>query len=107
MPTDPGADPPSPEAPTSAGTSDPPAPSDPSSSPSSAVDTREPVSSEIPPINIPHEPEAPATHAASNGNAPFWIRAWRFMIGAPRSLSDRSIFHQLSLIPFLAWVGLG
>src|SRR5262245_43520986 len=32
---------------------------------------------------------------------------WRFLIGRPRSLTDRSIFHRLSLIPFLAWVGLG
>ncbi len=29
------------------------------------------------------------------------------MIGAPRSLTDRTLFHRLSLIPFLAWVGLG
>ncbi len=31
----------------------------------------------------------------------------RVLIGAPRSLSDRSLFHRLSLIPLLAWVGLG
>jgi len=41
------------------------------------------------------------------GVPPLWVRVWRFLIGAPRSLSDRSIFHQLSLVPFLAWVGLG
>ena len=29
------------------------------------------------------------------------------MLGKPRDLTDRSIFHQLSLVPFLAWVGLG
>ncbi len=34
-------------------------------------------------------------------------RGWRFIIGAPRSLYDRQLFHRLSLIPFLAWVGLG
>jgi amino acid transporter len=34
-------------------------------------------------------------------------RIWRFLIGAPRSLADRSLFHRLSLIAFLAWVGLG
>src|SRR5262245_24696522 len=34
-------------------------------------------------------------------------RLRRWLIGAPRSLSDRSIFHRLSLIPVLAWVGLG
>jgi len=38
---------------------------------------------------------------------PLWLRVWRFLIGAPRSLTDRTLFHRLSLIPFLAWVGLG
>lgn len=36
-----------------------------------------------------------------------WSRWRRRLIGAPRSLADRSIFHRLSLIPVLAWVGLG
>lgn len=30
-----------------------------------------------------------------------------FILGAPRNLNDPKIFHKLSLIPFLAWVGLG
>jgi amino acid transporter len=34
-------------------------------------------------------------------------RAGRLLVGAPRSLADRSLFRRLSLIPFLAWVGLG
>ncbi|MBN2399093.1 MAG: APC family permease [Candidatus Aminicenantes bacterium] len=29
------------------------------------------------------------------------------VIGAPRNLKDPSIFHKLSLVPLLAWVGLG
>src|SRR6185436_2877997 len=29
------------------------------------------------------------------------------LFGRPRDLHDRSIFHAISLIPFLAWVGLG
>ena len=36
-----------------------------------------------------------------------FVRLWKWLIGRPRSLADKSIFHQLSLIPFLAWVGLG
>ena len=32
---------------------------------------------------------------------------WRLLIGRPRSLHDRSLVHRLSLIAFLAWVGLG
>ncbi len=35
------------------------------------------------------------------------VRLRRLLIGAPRSLADRGLFHRLSLIPFLAWVGLG
>ena len=34
-------------------------------------------------------------------------RVRRFLIGRPRDLQDRRLFHRLSLIPFLAWVGLG
>jgi amino acid transporter len=29
------------------------------------------------------------------------------LFGPPRDLRDKNVFHQLSLIPFLAWVGLG
>jgi amino acid transporter len=34
-------------------------------------------------------------------------RARRFLIGRPQSLADGSLFHRLTLVPFLAWVGLG
>ena len=34
-------------------------------------------------------------------------RIKRTLFGPPRDLRDRQIFHHLSLIPFLAWVGLG
>jgi amino acid transporter len=34
-------------------------------------------------------------------------RIKRVLFGAPRDLRDTRLFHQLSLIPFLAWVGLG
>ena len=34
-------------------------------------------------------------------------RAARRVLGAPRDLRDPHIFHKLSLIPLLAWVGLG
>ena len=31
----------------------------------------------------------------------------RLLVGRPRDLQDRRLFHRLALIPFLAWVGLG
>lgn len=31
----------------------------------------------------------------------------RTLIGAPRNISDPSLFHKISLIPLLAWIGLG
>jgi amino acid transporter len=34
-------------------------------------------------------------------------RLKRWLVGRPRDLSDTRLFHRLSLIPFLAWVGLG
>jgi amino acid transporter len=34
-------------------------------------------------------------------------RLKHLVIGRPRDLSDTGLFHRLSLIPFLAWVGLG
>jgi amino acid transporter len=34
-------------------------------------------------------------------------RTKRFLIGQPRDLKDRSLFHRISLIASLAWVGLG
>ncbi len=36
-----------------------------------------------------------------------WSRLRRWVVGKPRDLKDQSLFHKLSLIPFLAWVGLG
>ena len=34
-------------------------------------------------------------------------RIRRRLIGAPRDIQDTSIFHKISLIPVLAWIGLG
>ena len=34
-------------------------------------------------------------------------RIRRLVVGKPRDLRDSRLFHRLSLIPFLAWVGLG
>jgi hypothetical protein len=55
------------------------------------------------PDPAPPPPEDPGPKR--NGDSSFSLR--RLVIGAPRDLSDTSIFHRPSLIPFLAWVGLG
>jgi len=34
-------------------------------------------------------------------------RLRRLLVGRPRDLADRRIFHRLALIPFFAWVGFG
>ncbi|MBI5904039.1 MAG: APC family permease [Deltaproteobacteria bacterium] len=41
------------------------------------------------------------------GNDSFYHRAKRILFGAPRDLFDPKIFHNVSLIAFFAWVGLG
>jgi amino acid transporter len=49
----------------------------------------------------------PAARPAPSPPLSFTRRVARVLFGAPKSLADRSIFHRLTLIPFLAWVGLG
>src|SRR5512136_2167702 len=36
-----------------------------------------------------------------------WQQLRRKIIGAPRDLREPSVFHKISLIPLLAWIGLG
>jgi Amino acid permease len=54
-----------------------------------------PVAAPLEAISVPIEAEPP------------WERLRRMVFGKPRDLRDKRIFHQISLIPFLAWVGLG
>ncbi|MGV8058222.1 MAG: APC family permease [Smithellaceae bacterium] len=34
-------------------------------------------------------------------------RIWHKLVGEPRNINEPSLFHKLSLIPVLAWIGLG
>lgn len=43
----------------------------------------------------------------SNNKVRFAQRIKLFLFGKPRDLEDKSMFHRLSLIPVLAWIGLG
>jgi amino acid transporter len=40
-------------------------------------------------------------------NGSFFQRAKRFLFGAPRNIFDPKVFHNIALIAFFAWVGLG
>ncbi len=53
-----------------------------------------------------HQDESGSEPDVSDARTP-QKRLWRLVVGRPRSLDDRSLFHRISLIPFLAWVGLG
>src|SRR6516162_1734130 len=44
---------------------------------------------------------------ATEERPPLGTRLRYMFIGPPRNLEDRSIYHHISLIAFLAWVGLG
>jgi amino acid transporter len=46
-------------------------------------------------------------HSPGSERPSLAARVRRTLVGKPRDLRDRSIFHRLSLIAFLAWVGLG
>ena len=43
----------------------------------------------------------------SAGNSSFFNRIARTIFGSPKYLKDPQLFHKMSLIPVLAWVGLG
>lgn len=51
-----------------------------------------------PPAPVEEPDEPPETYTD---------RLKRVVLGEPRDITDHSLFHRLSLIPFLAWVGLG
>lgn len=43
----------------------------------------------------------------SNHSSSLTSKIRRKLFGAPRDIQDKSIFHKISLIPVLAWIGLG
>ncbi len=53
-------------------------------------------------MNSPFESSRPSPLPSS-----WWGRLRHKLLGAPRNLKDPSISHQISLVAFLAWVGLG
>jgi len=59
-------------------------------------------------VEGPGLPDADPGPVVTEDESPsLFHRLKRRLVGRPRDLTDRSLFHRLSLIPFLAWVGLG
>jgi amino acid transporter len=63
------------------------------------------------PMSLPRNRSEPANHLGRSVPEPIrprvGTRLRRALFGKPRDLQDSRLFHRLSLIPFLAWVGLG
>ena len=54
------------------------------------------------------DPERKASTPVSTPAPPPRIsRLRRFLLGAPRNVQDPNVYHSISLVAFLAWVGLG
>jgi amino acid transporter len=56
----------------------------------------------------PQRPDRPI-RATDEDDLPrtLWERIRGYVVGAPKALDDADLFHSASLVPFLAWVGLG
>ena len=54
------------------------------------------------------EPPSPSSDSEYSDEPPgFFQRLKRLLLGRPRDVADPTVFHQVSLIALLAWVGLG
>jgi amino acid transporter len=60
--------------------------------------------SDHPPADGARGQHPPAPNAPEGG---LWDRARRLLVGPPRTLADRGVFHRMALAAFFAWVGLG
>jgi len=103
MPTDSGAAP----EPPAAGPASPPASDPPTDPPKPAVDP--PPQPGAPSLSVPsvRNPETLPDLGAPELEPGLLARVRRFLLGRPRDLTDRRLYHRLALVPFLAWVGLG
>src|SRR5262245_12375412 len=99
MPTDPGGAP----EPPAASPASPPAPQPPPPAPPEPRASGDLPGDERPAASIPSLPEAPPGPEGPG----LYDRIRRFLLGRPRDLTDRRLYHRLALVPFLAWVGLG
>jgi len=54
-----------------------------------------------------NRPSRDSSSNNSESNLSLFTRLKRILIGPPRDLADRSLHYRISLVAFLAWVGLG
>jgi amino acid transporter len=66
-----------------------------------------PQSSAAAPSPAPPPPAPEPEESADEERPSLARRLRRLIVGRPRDLAERGLFHRLALIPFLAWVGLG
>ncbi|MEK7474076.1 MAG: APC family permease [Candidatus Coatesbacteria bacterium] len=55
----------------------------------------------------PEDPRPPKTPSPIPDELDWSRRLAQWILGAPRNLWDRTIFHKVALVPVLAWVGMG
>src|ERR1043165_5263237 len=58
-------------------------------------------------MSIPTRERATPQAGGEPQNLPLGRRLRHLLFGKPRDLRDRRLFHHVSLVAFLAWVGLG
>ncbi len=73
--------------------------------PSSELPEEPPKSSEGPPVMPERPPIERIPRSATPTTRIGKIR--KILVGPPRDPTDKAVFHQISLVAFLAWVGLG
>jgi len=56
---------------------------------------------------IPLSGRLPSDLGPSEPDTGFWKKLRQKVIGKPRDIREPSLFHKISLVPILAWVGLG
>lgn len=59
-------------------------------------------------MTIPdNKPSEPSSDLPNNADVPAYNRVKRAVLGGPKNLYDKAVYHQLTLISLLAWIGLG
>jgi amino acid transporter len=71
------------------------------------MDIHEPPADPLQPEEDIFEKLAPQIPTTAEEHQPFQKKVRETLVGKPRNLKDPKVFHTISLVAFLAWVGLG